>query len=44
MLHLHPFIQGALFLTAWLVVALTLWIAFARWGSRRSDRQRPERG
>ena len=36
MLQLHPFIQGTLFLTAWVVVALTLWIAFARWGSRRS--------
>ena len=39
MLQLHPYIQGALFLTAWIIVALSLWITFARWGSRRSGRR-----
>ena len=34
MLRLHPYLQGAVLITAWLAVALTLWITFARRGSK----------
>jgi hypothetical protein len=34
MLHMHPYAQGAVLMTAFVCLALTLWLAFAWWGSR----------
>ena len=36
MLSLHPAFQGLVAIAVFVTVALGLWIAFTRWGSRRS--------
>jgi len=34
MLSMHPNFQGAVLMTAFVCLALTLWLALAWWGSR----------
>jgi ABC-type nickel/cobalt efflux system permease component RcnA len=41
MLSLHPAFQGLIAISAFVVVALGIWIVFARWGSRPGDSTPP---